>query len=746
MAGLALRALTPCANRLSSFNLLPCSLQRYHNIIWHNQMPSWLCSSYQYPNSTRHCVATNYSRAEFQQCFDQRVNVTAAWYGSRPGVYTVDVVNEALNDTDGELWQDVYRTVLGDDYIDRAFRLAKATAPSTITTYNDYWLEGTHPRKTAAALALLASLLSNGTPIDAVGFQMHYGLGPGDLPNATGPTTPTAQERIAEASRPGATTVRGDATYKRVRYPGLPALTQTMAAFASLGLQIQITELDISITGAQPADNISAILEEQARIYAEIVQVCLAQPACTVLGTWGFTDKYTWLGSKAQPLPFDTLYQPKPAFNAMVEAFTGAQVVPSRTAAGHESASPWPTWTAPFPQPDLPYAGYTPLPGVVHTEIYHAVPELWTYNHAAMLDYQPNAQPSGRILVTWKNGVCCEDKPGQRIMFSQSDDGVHWTPVDGTNIMFPNMSTSETSVALFAAPPVVINGHMYAAASPIQFCLYPDQYQTELLLRRVYEDRAGHLGQIFWASNEIPPGLELASALNNVTTLSLMDAQTKADVALLTGPPSIYGQNGWMPCNEGGATGKCEACAGGCQDWRTVPPETANERSHYTVPPSDSKVGSPDVLLYRYANNIPHNNTLWASVRQGPGQPWSALQATNIPNQPSNLNTGSLPDGRRYLLINLGANVTHRDPLVVATTRDGWAWDSAASVVSCHDLPAGHCTARYPNSGKDSTSVAYPQGLAITDPAALDYLRAFWVVYTNNKEDVFISRVPFSSL
>ena len=55
-------------------------------------------------------------------------------------------------------------------------------------------------------------------------------------------------------------------------------------------------------------------------------------------------------------------------------------------------------------------------------------------------------------------------------------------------------SSQSPNVALFAGPPLTINGRLYAAASPKQYCLYPDFYQPLLLLRRVYTDGPSHFG------------------------------------------------------------------------------------------------------------------------------------------------------------------------------------------------------------------------------------------------------------
>jgi endo-1,4-beta-xylanase len=52
------------------------------------------------------------------------------------------------------------------------------------------------------------------------------------------------------------------------------------------------------------------------------VAACLAHPGCTAIQTWGFTDKYSWIGSKTkgakgQALLFDRYYAPKPSYRAL---------------------------------------------------------------------------------------------------------------------------------------------------------------------------------------------------------------------------------------------------------------------------------------------------------------------------------------------------------------------------------------------------------------------------------------------
>jgi endo-1,4-beta-xylanase len=56
----------------------------------------------------------------------------------------------------------------------------------------------------------------------------------------------------------------------------------------------------------------------------------LNNPGCTAIQTWGFTDKYSWIGShsrgaRGQALLFDRTYQPKAAYRAVFEEITAGR-------------------------------------------------------------------------------------------------------------------------------------------------------------------------------------------------------------------------------------------------------------------------------------------------------------------------------------------------------------------------------------------------------------------------------------
>ena len=116
------------------------------------------------------------------------------------------------------------------------------------------------------------------------------------------------------------------------------AVEQNIARLTALGVQVHITELDVSLPldsdGAAAAED----LNQQANVYRGIVRACLNHAGCTAIQTWGFTDKYSWIGShsrgtRGQALPFDRTYQPKAAYRAVLEELSAGRNARALTAA-----------------------------------------------------------------------------------------------------------------------------------------------------------------------------------------------------------------------------------------------------------------------------------------------------------------------------------------------------------------------------------------------------------------------------
>jgi hypothetical protein len=88
----------------------------------------------------------------------------------------------------------------------------------------------------------------------------------------------------------------------------------------------QVADRDGLLVGT--AVRTTQLSEHQAEIYRGIVRACLDNAGCTAIQTWGFTDKYSWIGShsrgaRGEALPFDRACQPKAAYHARLEEMLG---------------------------------------------------------------------------------------------------------------------------------------------------------------------------------------------------------------------------------------------------------------------------------------------------------------------------------------------------------------------------------------------------------------------------------------
>lgn len=241
---------------------------RGHTLVWHNQNPAWLTGGHYTPGQLSD-ILHEHIRNVVQHCAG--------------AIYAWDVVNEAFN-SDGSLrhtiWSDSPGIGLaGTGYIEQALRWAHESDPKALLFYNDFGAEAMNA-KSDAIYKMAAAFRQRGVPIDGIGMQMHFTTSP----------------------------------------PPMDSVEANMKRIAALGLKIHITELDVRVPLVAGAASDSA-LHEQARIYGEVVALCLRIPACSAIQTWGFTDKYSWIPRQypgmGAALEFDAGYQPKAAYRAI---------------------------------------------------------------------------------------------------------------------------------------------------------------------------------------------------------------------------------------------------------------------------------------------------------------------------------------------------------------------------------------------------------------------------------------------
>lgn len=230
---------------------------RGHTLVWHSQLPGW--------------VENIGSADELRTVMNNHITTVMEHYKGQ--VRSWDVVNEAFEDGgSGARRNSVFQRLLGDGWIEEAFRTARAVDPDATLCYNDYNTDAWNTAKTQAVYNMVADFVRRGVPIDCVGFQAHFNSG-----------NPVPENYHV-----------------------------TLQNFADLGVEVQITELDIAGWG-----------DSQAQQYAGVTQACLAVPQCSGITVWGVTDKYSWRSGDT-PLLFDGNYNPKPAYYAVLETLGGS--------------------------------------------------------------------------------------------------------------------------------------------------------------------------------------------------------------------------------------------------------------------------------------------------------------------------------------------------------------------------------------------------------------------------------------
>ncbi len=106
--------------------------------------------------------------------------------------------------------------------------------------------------------------------------------------------------------------------------PQVADIAGNMRRLAELGLLVNISEMDVRV--ARLPGPLGTRLEDQRRVYHDVVAVCVAEPRCHAITFWGFTDRHSWIDQfygPDDPLLFDEAYRVKPAYNGVMDALRG---------------------------------------------------------------------------------------------------------------------------------------------------------------------------------------------------------------------------------------------------------------------------------------------------------------------------------------------------------------------------------------------------------------------------------------
>jgi len=257
---------------------------RGHNLCWHNQTPPWMFKD---------SAGSTVNKEALLRRLKDHITTVVSRYKEK--IYAWDVVNEAVSDKPDEyLRPSTWYQICGEEYIAKAFEYAHAADPDAILFYNDY--NEINVTKREKIYRLVKSLKETGVPIGGVGLQGHWAI----------------------------------------NEPSKDQLDSTIKKFSDLGLQIQITELDISVYPKEhnarerkPEDADTSFSTEKEKKQIEKYKMCFDlfrkyRKVITGVTFWNVSDRHSWLdnfpvrGRKDYPLLFDKDLKPKKVYRQVV--------------------------------------------------------------------------------------------------------------------------------------------------------------------------------------------------------------------------------------------------------------------------------------------------------------------------------------------------------------------------------------------------------------------------------------------
>jgi endo-1,4-beta-xylanase len=261
-----------------------------HTLVWHNELPQWMIVDGDHAPSRELALAR--LKTHIQTLVTRFKGRIRGW----------DVVNEALSDNPIQYLRPTpWEKIIGDDYVEQAFRFAHQADPNAELQYNDYNIE--LPSKREKAIWLIKDLQKQGIPIASVGIQGHWML-------------------------------------DHVPFDDIDA---AIDQFQALGIKVAITELDLDVlprrTGGADIGATTRVVstairvtplspeaaQRQADQYARLFAIFHKHRAAIIRVTfWGLDDRVSWLNRWPtprynHPLLFDRHALPKPAFEAVID-------------------------------------------------------------------------------------------------------------------------------------------------------------------------------------------------------------------------------------------------------------------------------------------------------------------------------------------------------------------------------------------------------------------------------------------
>lgn len=224
---------------------------RLTHLVWYETLPEWLTTG-SYTDDEVADLIQWYIEQVMTHYITNYPEVEIEW----------NVANEPVSpDVNFDLRQSFLTEKLGDDWVARVFQWADAVDSDAKLFINEYGALGAstwnNHRKTVLK-NLVQDLIDRNIHIDGIGFQGHLYL---------------------------------------IDYEDdIEAIKSDFAEFAALGLELEFTELDITMN-----NDLGGYTEEkadlQAQFFTDIYQLCVDTPQCTAVSLWGLSDDISFINT-----------------------------------------------------------------------------------------------------------------------------------------------------------------------------------------------------------------------------------------------------------------------------------------------------------------------------------------------------------------------------------------------------------------------------------------------------------------
>lgn len=359
------------------------------------------------------------------------------------------------------------------------------------------------------------------------------------------------------------------------------------------------------------------------------------------------------------------------------------------------------------------------LENIETSTLYNALPETGTFSHHSHLAWFKET-----LFATWDNQVNDENGSGQHgLMRRSADRGRNWSAIEE---LFPPLDKElPASEAFIGTRYMTSNGFaiidevLYAVTDVAEWTGTSIEEKKRVNIGRMCRSVGidGTLGDIFWLENSPPdsaPGFPTYPVGDPVIIEKFNNyfRQPGNEIQLDFNTPKPVSDD----------------------NHRLTEPVPSYRLTDGTCVRLFRDMGSMDAVTQKEKEDSKSRRN-YASFSFDDGKSWTVPRRTSFPDACARSNAGKLPDGQVYVINNIipmnPGGLGGRSMLAISLTKDGLNFDRVAII---RFIPP---PLRYPGLEK-TIGYQYPHSVLADGD--------LWVIYSVNKEDIQVTRIPLDEL